>query len=381
MKRKRNFQILNSLVSCAIALLLCSIIYDSAKYIDFSPKKDKHVLVLYDPLYGSPSVDQKYVGWNCKRGEDINARYEPPNDLPVVSFPQKGLYSTHDPNIISAQLKEIRESGINVILIQWYGINRTSTIFGETDDFAVQTIDLLMNECKNYRLKIAIYLKNYIQRNNQTFFNDLEFIANRWLNKPQYAKFHGRKLIFVEEPFKNEQIFHTINYFKKHQKIFFVSSFTQLSSVPDALEFGFDAVLALPNFEKGSYSSKYEKWLCMKKEAHIRGLSFFPSIIPGYNSSITSILEYDKKKKKSRLSGDLYKAMFEQSINDNDGIIVINSFNNWIEGTNIEPAIDKGKYKFDQNIWSGSEGQPNDFLSITKYYTKLFRKKKVKSSE
>ena len=360
------------LFTFSIVLFFICIIIDIRPHFVAHKGRNKLVLAIYNPLFGNIENDQKYIGWKCKKYINSDSLYEAPSELPIKLYPQRKLYSTHDKNILIEQMQELKSIGVDGIIIKWYGIGRTSEIFNEGDDsFAIKSIDLLVEACKAKRMKFSIFLQNYPEKENKTISNDIEYIIRKWMQHSNYLKNDGRPMVFVKEPFKT-QIFHAINNFRGKNNIFFVSTFSQLEDIAHSVDYNFEAVCALPNYQFSTYSAKYDKWKNLQKEAHDRGLIFFPVVSPGYNISITSN-GLTQMKLKSRKGGDKYQAMFSEALNTNDGIIIINSYNDWIEGTNIEPAIEEFGMKYSDSLWTGAKGTPTDFLDLTKAYIKKFK--------
>ncbi|MGD9329352.1 MAG: hypothetical protein PVH48_10325, partial [Cyclobacteriaceae bacterium] len=68
-------------------------------------------------------------------------------------------------------------------------------------------------------------------------------------------------------------------------------------------------------------------------------LIFVPCVGPGYID--TRIRPWNEKNTRSRDQGAYYEKMFMKAIHANPDFIGITSFNEWHEGTQIEPAVPK----------------------------------------
>jgi len=71
--------------------------------------------------------------------------------------------------------------------------------------------------------------------------------------------------------------------------------------------------------------------------ARENNLIYIPSVGPGYAD--TRIRPWNEKTTKSRDQGRYYEEMFKNAVNTAPDIISITSFNEWHEGTQIEPAV------------------------------------------
>ena len=84
------------------------------------------------------------------------------------------------------------------------------------------------------------------------------------------------------------------------------------------------------------------------------------------------------KKKQDKYKGtQYYDSMWKSAIDAQSDIIVINSFNGWLDSTEIEPAFSRPGYEFNENIWSGPQGKPNDYLISTKKWIGIYKADKL----
>ena len=73
-------------------------------------------------------------------------------------------------------------------------------------------------------------------------------------------------------------------------------------------------------------------------------------------------------------NGEYYARMWERAIVDGADVVSITSYNEWGEGTQIEPAVPRG----DGDMYSDYEieGGANAYLEKTHTHAKLFRESK-----
>src|SRR6266705_3459386 len=72
------------------------------------------VTAFYYPWYGTSSADGSYAHWS----QDGHA---PPNDIASAYYPARGLYSSSDRLVVSAQMDEVRAAGIDELIVSWWG--------------------------------------------------------------------------------------------------------------------------------------------------------------------------------------------------------------------------------------------------------------------
>jgi hypothetical protein len=89
------------------------------------------VQVFYYLWYGDPKTDGEYVHWNHEilphwnaevaRQYPTRGRFHPPDNLHCPFYPKLGPYSSSDPDVILAHMRQLREAGVNVLVVSWWG--------------------------------------------------------------------------------------------------------------------------------------------------------------------------------------------------------------------------------------------------------------------
>jgi glycoprotein endo-alpha-1,2-mannosidase len=83
---------------------------------------------------------------------------------------------------------------------------------------------------------------------------------------------------------------------------------------------------------------------------------------PGYID--TGVRPWNGETSRQRYYGNYYRDGFKKLPRDNDNIISITSFNEWHEGTQIEPAIEKTVSK--TNTYERYEQGPFMYIDLTR---------------
>lgn len=102
---------------------------------------------------------------------------------------------------------------------------------------------------------------------------------------------------------------------------------------------GFDACYSYFASESVSQASSPSSWKDIVEWSHGHGLDFISSVGPGYNDS--KIRPWNSGASRGRgSSGQRYRLQWEAAIDAGSDAVSITSFNEWGEGTQIEPAAD-----------------------------------------
>jgi len=333
--------------------------------------QQKSVWALYNPYWGNNITDGSYVGWRRKKMSYMPDYYEPPNSISTVLYPQLGLYSSHDPSLIRQHLYMMFQSGIDGVIIQWNGFNRTDPSTNLTDTYDERAIMLMLDAAEEFNIGVAVQIQLYDRRSNESLYNDINYAFSHFISHPSYLKHDDRPVIFIYDQYETDKLYLTIETLRLEKPKFLVfGTFTTQSQLIIALENDFDGIYTYFASENMNYPSRIDGWPSLQNHTHERGMVFIPTVGPGYSDE--KITDWSRESRRSRDNGKHYDRMFKAAIGSNDGIIIINSFNNWLEGTNIEPAIERRGFDFDDYKWVKG-GAPDEFLKKTKMWVQLFK--------
>jgi hypothetical protein len=150
-----------------------------------------------------------------------------------------------------------------------------------------------------------------------------------------------------------------------------VTLLAQTALVGAAAAAGFDGVYT---YDIVTYPGNMFRRLC--DEAHARHLICAPSVGPGYNARRGS----GDPALKPRRAGATYDAMWRAAIASHADRVTITSYNEWHEGTQIEPAAEPGRHgRYRYLSYDGAWGlhgvaAEGAYLARTRYWADVFRK-------
>ncbi|KAF4676455.1 hypothetical protein FOL46_002961 [Perkinsus olseni] len=186
-----------------------------------------------------------------------------------------------------------------------------------------ETVDLigslLLDAAWDHGMRIAIHLEPYEGRDPVSVRKDFEYIHQHYGSHPalhRVASTHGGALLPL--------------------------IFTDL---PD----GFCTYFAATGFVYGSTPSN---WPHMSRVARDEGIYFIPSVGPGYID--VEVRPWNYANTRDRRGGGYFDDMFTEAAKLQPEMVSITSFNEWHEGTNIEPAVD-GKSTLASLKWPSRE--------------------------
>ena len=340
----------------------------------------------YYMWYANEVVDGAYKHWNHRYiphwDPKIDKRYihgyhKPPDDIGASFYPQLGCYSSGSASIIRSHMQMLVRANVGVIAVSWYPPEQHDDDGLSPDSL----LPLLLDIAHDYAIKVAIHSEPYKERSPLNFKNDLKYIISRYNNHPALFKIQSPKsksllpLVYLYDSYHFPA--------RDWAEIFSKDSLQTIRGTPLdcvaisllvdnnhkrlVLEGQFDGFYTYFASDGFSYGSRTRVWPSLAAFADQNNLVFIPSAGPGYDD--TQVRAWNQRNSKSRNGGSYYKHMMGSAIASNGGIISITSFNEWHEGTQIEPAIPKqtNNYQYLDYLPHTS----HYYLDLTAHYSSL----------
>jgi glycoprotein endo-alpha-1,2-mannosidase len=207
-------------------------------------------------------------------------------------------------------------------------------------------------------ISVAAHLEPYVDRSVASTVSDLA-----------YLRTYGITTFYVYRPFD----FPVAQWAAAKTALHAggVTLFGQTALVGAAAAAGFDGIYT---YDIVTYGAGMFRRLCA--EARARHLLCAPSVGPGYDARRGS----GDPRIKQRRQGATYDSMWKMAIASGADRVTITSFNEWHEGTQIEPAAPAGRhgtyrYLSYNGAW-GLHGPAAElsYLTRTRYWSDVFRK-------
>jgi glycoprotein endo-alpha-1,2-mannosidase len=301
------------------------------------------VSAFYYPWFGSPE-DGGYAHW-AQNG------HAPPVDIASNYYPAYGPYSSSNAAVIATQLNEVARAGIDELAVSWWGR-------GSQEDKVLP--DILAGAVGS-GVQIAVHIEPYTGRSVASVLADASYLHSL-----------GIRTLYVYQAFNGvaPADWAPVNDTLRAEGL---TMFAQTALVGQASAGHFGGVYTYDTVTWGA--GKLAR-LC--GEAHAVGLLCAPSVGPGYDARRA----VGDPHVKPRRHGLTYDSMWHAAIAAGADRVTITSFNEWQEGTQIEPAIPLrlGAYRYVSydGAWGlhGVAAQ-NAYLDRTAFWASLFRKAAV----
>ncbi|NIM95991.1 MAG: hypothetical protein GTO18_20010 [Anaerolineales bacterium] len=286
-------------------------------------------------------------------------------DISSDFYPELGAYSSVDTAILAQHFAWLRQAGVGTIIISWMGQ-------GSREDQALPHILDLADE---YRIKVAFHLVPREDRSAEQLLDDVKFLYDQYGNHPAFYRTQEESRWSPDNRWKG---------------LFFLCdvSAPYPGSDPVGPEYWLEALIGIHSLPDGGLviaNSKDASWI---DGGHFDGLYnyttpalaspedfrwaldlppdswYVPSVMPGFSGYRNN---YSASVNFSRKNGESYIRQWEAALSAgvHPKMVTIRSFNEWQEGTQIEPAAPGATNGMDHEYKDYEPLDPYGYLSLT----------------
>jgi len=276
-----------------LTFLLCLLAPASAEAVPSKPR----VGIFYYSWYSTEPRDGAYGHW---------AQNNRPAPFQIASnfFPARGVYSSSDPVVLRAQMRDIRGAGVDEVIVSWWGT-------GSVED---QRLPAVLKAARAERLAGALHIEPYAGRSPASVAADIERVRALGITD-----------FYVYEPLLSP----AADWAAANTGLTGVRIFAGTGLAGFAAAGRFTGVYT---YDIVRYRSSSFGRICA--QARVQHLLCAPSVGPGFDarrSTGATTLE-------PRRRGQTYDRMWRAALDAAPDMVTITSYNEWHEGTQIEPA-------------------------------------------
>ena len=310
-----------------------------------STQVPRKVLAFYYTWYGTPPRHEGWVHWGNvdPAGHEISES---------THYPALGAYDSYDSTIIDQHIDMAQESGVDGFICTWWGR-------GTFDDGALREV---LRRAERKQFSVTIYWETAPgegQAQIDRAVADLVYVLKNYGSHPSFLKVNGLPVIFVYG--------RVMSQVEKQQ---WPAIITELER-----QYPGGCLLIADGYSSGNarifdgvHTYNICGWVRGREQNGLRKFSrgtFADSVRLAKNagkiSCVTIIPGYDDTKIRSpglvakREEGRTYRTLWEEAICADPDWVLITSWNEWHEGSEIEPSWEDG----------------NKYLEITGTYARV----------
>ena len=330
--------------------------------------------VFYYGWYGNPETDGAWRAWNhqiiLRNGQ--GGVYTPPEDIGANFYPADGLYSSNSRADVSRQMEQLKRGGVGVIAATWWGIG----------DYSDKSLAVLFDVADEHGLKVCFHIEPFPGRNAATTHDALIYLLDKYGNHRalyRCAARANRPLIYLYDSYLSPAADWATLFTPDGARtvrntphdVVAIALWVKEKEEAFMLEGGFDGFYTYFATDGFTYGSTPDNWPRLARWARAHDLLFIPSVGPGYVD--TRIRPWNNANTRDREQGAYYDRMFRAAIETDTPVISITSFNEWHEGTQIEPARPKEIPGYVYEDYAPRE--PEYYLDRTGYWMNQWKTK------
>ncbi|HUP69687.1 MAG TPA: hypothetical protein VM142_07710 [Acidimicrobiales bacterium] len=315
------------------------------------------------PVRLAPEVTVFFYPWYARQDRDGDWRHweanshSPPEDVASNFYPALGAYSSSDPAVLNVQMAEIKAAGIDVVASSWWGR-------GSYEDSVLPQVSAA---AAANGLRLAILHEPYVGRSVATVEQDVAYLRASFSVRDFYLfdiqRFASTSWAAARDRMGDVRLLGQSNNLTAMRSGAFATYAT--ASRFDGV-FTYDPVRYAPADFAGFCAS-----------ARQARLACGPSVAPGHVATRTKPSD---TRIVSREGGARYDAQWTGAIDAGPDLVSITSYNEWHEGSQIEPAV---PYCFPDGFCSpGYEGAygvsgpaaAGAYLGRTRFWADIYRR-------
>ena len=294
---------------------------------------ERRVMAFYYPWYGipeGPGGAGKVVHWGKidAANHDIAAS---------THYPALGAYDSHDPKVIEQHCQWAKAAHVDTLIVSWWGHG----------DYTDRAMPKILDACERHGLAACIYYETVPKpQTAETAARDIIRVLEKYGRHKAHLKVDGKPVVFIYGRAVGQlgltgwlEAVKLINAGYRGGAVLIGDQFSYgAARVFDGVHTyntaGSLAGRALPDAQKWAPAT-YPSWVQLADGAD--KISTI-TVIPGYD---------DTKIRKPGLAverhdGELYRVEWEQAMAADPHWVLITSFNEWHEGSEIEPSLEFG---------------------------------------
>ena len=299
------------------------------------PANQSLILTHYMPWYTAKPFSEKW-GWHWTMNHfDPEQEIDGQRQIASKYHPLIGPYDSGDPHVLEYHLLLMKLAGIDGVIVDWYGLT-------DYRDYAILNRNTfrLLQQCQRLKMKFVICYEDQtipalVEAKRITTaervthaVNEIDWLSKYWFRSGSYVKLDGRPVLlsFGHSGLTGEEWTQCLSRLQNP-----VAYFSQDIRREGAMGgFGWPA-------PKGGMV-QVDRFL----EASSNWPAAIPAAFPRFDDIYRDAGVGDRYPKLSDNFGRTFQSTLQKALDSNPRVIQIATWNDWGEGTQIEPSVEFG---------------------------------------
>ncbi len=301
----------------------------------------KKVLAFYYGWYGNPKVSGRWHHW-----EDVDEGKATIGSS--THYPLLGPYDSHDREILTAHCRMAKEAGLDGFIFSWWHVG----------DFHDQGLPILLDIAEKLGMEVTIYFETVPNSDRTEALRYVLYLLNSYSRHPAWMKVGGKPVLFIYGRAIGEiGLDNWVWVISEAERAFGPAVYIGDNLSSRAAQI-FDGIHTYnptgetagkkPNEILLWAKDRYPKWVATAGPDRIA----CATIIPGYDDRKLP----DRTPPRpitERYDGRTYQVLWQAALEANPDWVLITSWNEWHEGSEIEPSKENGDRELKATrVWS-----------------------------
>jgi hypothetical protein len=293
----------------------------------------RQVLAFYYGWYGNPATSGRWVHW-----EKVDTAAKTIGN--ATHYPEAGAYDSHDAKLVVQLCREAKAAGITGFIASWWA----------PGDFHDQGLPLLLNAARRNGLSVTVYFELVHPESDPQpvgAVRDVLYLLKHYGDDPAWLKVDGKPVLFVYSRAVGQlkvagwqKVMREVNEKYPGGAVFIGDQITpNAARVFDGIHTynptGYTAGKSPEQIRAWAHAA-YPDWVRIAGTNRIACLT----VIPGFDDR--KLGRPEPRPVTDRHGDDTLKILFTEAVAANPDWILITSWNEWHEGSEIEPSLENG---------------------------------------
>ncbi len=303
----------------AIIAAMCAALFQTAQPAE--AQSGRQVWALYMGFWaGGPSWD---------------AQASVLSDHPLI-----GNYDSRDPGVAGTQIGQAQSAGIDAFIVSWYGLGDQIT----TTPVLNNLLDRAAERGFHVAAAVDIFSASF-NRDRDGLVNSLNYLVNDRANHPGYLRYNGRPVIFFL--FQDRAGFSAAEWQSirgqvdpNHNTLWIAEGISGCCLYGGAMDGMYAFNIAWANGSAARYQSE---------KAAVGSRLYIPTVHPGWNEDLVAARDGrpNPTSPRDRAGGQFLATSFNGAVSAGTDVILIGSWNEFVENSHIEPSQLYGNQSLD----------------------------------
>ncbi|MEL6526611.1 MAG: endo-1,3-alpha-glucanase family glycosylhydrolase [Chloroflexota bacterium] len=259
----------------------------------------------------------------------------------LTDYPAMGAYDSRDPGVAATHIDQAQSAGIDGFVVSWYGVDDQTT--------TTPVLNNMLDRAAERGFQVGAAFDAFDQSFSiESLTNSLNYLVNDRANHPAYLRYQGKPVIFfVFQGNLGLSVAEWQNVRNRvdpdRNTIWIAEGLNGCCLYGGAMDGMYAFNLAWANGSRSTYSTQQAGTL------NAGGSLYIPMVHPGWDETLIAARDGrgNPTSPRARNDGQFLATSFNGAINSGANVIMVGTWNEFMENSHIEPSQQYGTQSLD----------------------------------